>query len=294
MTTTTTTVKAMSLESAKEEIASRETTKIRNKIATIKGIVYNPKKVKFTVTPKIVETFSAYYAVKGELYTVNARYSNNIAYLAADIAKLEEQDELSKAEKARLAMERKEVAESQACYRYFKKVQDNAMTDAFNTIEDVLYNAYVNRFEDGEGWNKAVSDYFTQFDMTCDKTMFAFLDKNMGSKSSNVKNYCDFHVDNMSALAFTKLFLDCILQVMIDKSQLSMKIVKSTLDGSAMARIEELEGVIVVVKPETVEDYKKAFEKIGLAPLSASCKKADYIKVYNIAKKANLFAEVKF
>lgn len=298
MTNTMTVTKAMTIESAKNAITKEQENCVRNKIATIKGLQYDPKKVKMPVNGKINTLFSAYHAVKGKLYEVNSMYSNNIAYLSGEIMGLEDKDELTKAEKARLALCRADLARARACYNFFTKVQEKACTDVYNTVEDYLYNAYVARFDNEQGYRSAIEKYFAQFELKVDKTLVDFLMKNTGSKSAPIKNYCDFMVTNMSAVQFTKLFIDCILQVMIDKSLLSMKIEKSTLDGSGIITIEDFDGIITIRKPETVKDYEKAFATLNLPKPKRedgkSAKKEDYAKEYRKAKKAGLFAEYNF
>ena len=134
--------------------------------------------------------------------------------------------------------------------------------------------------------------------MQCDKSMVEFFSAFVGARVATTKDWAECMADNQTPSNFAKLMLALMLQLCVDKSLLSLKIAKSELSGETLVEIEEFKDIITVEKPTfktTIKEYKKILTKVGAGvpktEKGKAPKKEEYIKAYNKAKKAGLFAE---
>lgn len=298
----TTTITKINIAKALDNSANFARENLKDKVPYVKGIQYNPKKVKLSVTKAFVETMSQVYAFKSCVYNVDAKSRNNIAYHSTEIEKLIDKDVLTPQEQARLELHKSDRAKTQAGLRHYTKCQKATIQPILDDIATRLYTPYVNRQKDRKGWEKALNDYFASWEMTCDKTVVTFLSDNVGSRLAKVKDWHAFMVDNMVVNAFADLVLACLLQLCIDKSVISMKIVESTLDGAKMVECEETDNFVYIKalssEVNTIADYVKVLTDVGAEMPKAkdgkAPKKSDYVKAYNAAKRTGLFVEYKY
>lgn len=287
-------VKAPEIEKLASAIVAQERTYLKEKVQYVKGIKYNPKKVKFAWSKEMMEMLSKAYAYKGHIYDVDSKYRNNIAFLTQEIENIMDKEEKSDEDFARLNELDKERRKSQACLSAFKRGERENVQYIVDDINSRLYEAYCMRQVDENAWIKALSDYFKSFDMACDNSLVKFISDNVGSRVASVKNWHAFMVDNMTVNGFGDLVLSLLLQLAIDKSAFSAKIIESELKGVAKVAIEEFDSFKTVERPNaktTKAWYKAVLEEVGGEMPKANDKIDAYRKAYNKAKKARLFVE---
>jgi len=288
-------VKAPEMGAVIDSAIRVERENLKNKVQYVKGIQYAPKKVKLVASKAFVEDMSACYAFKAHVYDVDSKYRNNIAYLSAEMAELEGKEELSESEKARYALCKADRAKAQACLHAWNKAEKMAVQPTLDDIASRLYGAYVNRQVNEDGWKSALADYFTSYGMTCDDSVVKYLSDNVGSRLAKTRDWHKCLVDNMVVGQFADLVLALLLQLAVDKSIISGKIVESELKGVEVIMIEEFDDFKTVRRLDSVTatkaEYKAVLETVGAEMPKSGAKKADYVKAYNNAKKAGLFVE---
>ena len=295
MAKTTTIITNVNLNMALDNSVSYARENLVSKIAVVKGIQYNPKKVRITATKAYAAMISEAYAFKTCVYDVDSKSRNNIAYHNAEIEKLINKDTLTPQEEKRLALHIADRARTQAGLRAFTKAQRATVQPILADIASRLYDAYAMRMKDAKGWKAALSAYFESYEMRCDNSLVTFLSDNVGSRVARVKDWHSNMVDNMTPQAFADLFLACLLQLAVDKSMISMKIVESTLDGAKAVLCEDTDKYLYIkgldATTATIADYRKVLEECGAELPKSDAKKADYVKAYRQAKKVQLFVE---
>lgn len=285
--------KAPELEKVVDMTISVVRSNLKNKVQYVKGIKYDPKKVKICASKNFVEDMSSAYAFKSNVYNVNSKYRNNIAYLSSEMAKIEEKEEQDDDDKAYYALCASDRAKSQACLHAWNKAKKLTVQSTLDDIASRLYAPYVNRQVNDEGWNNAIKAYFASYGMECDPSLVRYLSDNVGSKVSSVRDWAKSMVDNMSAKAFAELFLALLLQLCVDKSVLSSKIAASTLDGVNLVMIEEFDSFKTVRRvPDTAKkaEFLAVLEDVG-AEIPSEKTKANLRDAYKKAKKDGLFVE---
>lgn len=293
--TTTVTVTNVNLDKALETSANYARENLKEKVAIVKGIQYNPKKVKIVVSKAYAEMVSSAYAFKTCVYNVDAKCRANISYYSSEIEKLMDKETRTKQEQASLELAIANRARTQAGLRAFTKAQRATIQPIIDDIASRLYNAYVNRMANPKMWENALTSYFASWEMACDKSLARFLSDNVGSRVARTKDWHATMVDNMATQAFADLFLACLLQLAVDKSIISMRIVESTLDGAKVVPCKETNSYLYIRKvcheTATIADYRRVLEECGATLPKSDAKKADYRKAYNQAKKVMLFVE---
>ena len=295
---TKTVISSINLEKALDNSANFARENLKEKVQYVKGIIYNPKKVKMTVTKAYAETMSQAYAFKSCIYDVDSKCRNNIAYHSAIIDDLASKDSLTEMEQARLALHKAERAKVQAGLRHFNKCQKATIQPIVDDIASRLYTAYTQRQIKPTVWENALNEYFASYEMKCDKTVVKFLSDNVGSRMAKTKDWHACMVDNMVVNQFAELVLACLLQLAIDKSVISATIVESTLKGASEVPTGEIDDYVYIkaLRPEvnTIEDYIYVLTQVGAMLPKSDAKKADYVKAYNDSKKSGLFVEYNY
>lgn len=281
--------KAMNAEKALELINASATNGLHEKVETIQGLKVNYKKISFQTSKPLTEMISKYYAGRAVLFSVYESYSNNLKYLSSKYDELDDKDNLSedeKVEKVRLEYEMKKVS---ACWRFFRRTQEDLQYPAYNSVTNAMYEAYCDRFDNENAWTNAIKAWFKNFEIELSDSMLRFVKLNFGSKSASLKKADSYQVSNMSGKEFQKLFLNVVTEVMVKKSQLSQKIVKQALDGKNLVTIDDFKEIVTICRPNTVKEYQNALEKLGY---TVKGDKKTLKSVYETAKKAGLFAEI--
>ena len=257
------------------------------------GIVYNPKAIKINFSKKATLELSTYYAIKTQLFNVARVYSNNIKVYQKRIDTLYAKEELSLEDKELLNSTLRNIQRSQVCYRYYRTKINKLLKPCLGVLGAELYQAYCNRFMQPKTWKEEVEKALKGLEVVSNDTIFNFLDKNIGSKSTSVNKLDKSIIDNLSVTSFNKLFLDCLLQLAIDKNTLSRVVIRDTLEDKEID-IEEFKDIIVIDRVNektTIKEYQALFNKIGV-DFKGFKKKEDYYKAYNKAKRDGLFAEM--
>ena len=262
------------------------------------GIVYNPKQVNMgsSWSKEFKELFSKSYAFKACAYNIDSKYRNNIAYISDELARLNALESLNAQQKAYVNLLLSERLKSQACLRAWNKQQRASLKPVFDEFK-TLYPYYLQRFEHKQEWYNSILEFCNAHNQQCNETLARFIDTCVGSRVAKTKDYHACMVDNLSESAFCSLVLACFLQLGVDKSQFSMKIVKSTLEGVNNILIEEFDEFTTVraldLEPNgaTVKDIKRVLVDVGAELPKSGAKRADYVKAYKKAKKAGLFVE---
>lgn len=295
---TTYTVTNINLEKALANSANFARENLKDKVQYVKGIMYNPKKVKMTVTKAYAEMISKAYAFKSCVYDVDSKCRNNIAYHSDIIDGLMTKDTLTEQEQKRLDLHKAERAKTQAGLRAFIKHEKDTISPILDDIASRLYEPYTQRQIKPQVWADALGKYFESYEMKCDKTVVTFLSDNVGSRMAKTKDWHKCMVDNMVVSQFAELVLACLLQLAIDKSIISMTIVESTLTGASEVPTGEIDDYVYIkalrADVNTTDDYIYVLTQVGATLPKAGAKKADYVKTYNQAKKSGLFVEYNY
>lgn len=291
-----TVVKAPEMEKVVESTKKVVRANLKEKVAYVKGIVYAPKKIRMgTWSESFKEDMSKAYAFKSNVYDVDSKYRNNIAYLSDQMSELEEKEELTEQEKARYALCKADRAKAQACLHAWTKAQRVAIQPTLDDIASRLYAPYVQRQVNEDGWKKAVYDYLESYDMKCHDTVVKYLSDNVGSRLAKTKDWATCMVDNMVVNQFAELVLALFLQLGIDKAQFDTKIVDKELEGTKLIMMEEFDSFKTIRRLDpmyaTVAEYKAVLKEVGAEMPKSTAKKADYVKAYAKAKKQGLFVE---
>lgn len=291
-------VKAPEMDAVVNKTISAVRDNLRDKVQYVKGIHYIPKKVKITVSKTFVEEMSQAYAFKSNVYNVDSKYRNNIAYLSNEMARVAEKDEQSDSDKAYYALCASDRAKAQACLHAWTKSEKKTVQPTLDDIASRLYTPYVDRQVNGEGWNNALKEYFASYGMECDSSLVKYLSDNVGSRMAKTRDWSTTLVDNMVVGQFADLILALLLQLCIDKNALSSKIVASTLEGVSLVMIEEFDSFKTIRRLDpmtaTKAEYKAVLESVGATMPKSGAKKDEYKKAYNNAKKAGLFVEYNY
>lgn len=280
-------------EKVLEKAQAQAVESIKSKVAHVKGIKYDAKKIKFVSSKPFTECMSKIYAVKEVVYVADSKYRNNIAYLSDRLDEVSSVEEITEENEKEILAITSDIAKARACFRFFKKKEEGSYNDTLESIE-TMYPAYVNRIIEPEKWAETLEDYFKVFGMECDKSVVKFFSDFVGARVATTKDWADCLVDNMTPSNFAKLMLALMLQLCVDKAVLSQKIIKSELDGSELVNIDEFAEMICVPRPTyktTKDEYKAVLEAVGAGVPKANAKKEEWVKAYNKAKKAGLFVE---
>lgn len=297
-TTNTVVTKAPELEAVVEASMEQVRKNLKEKVKVVKGIVYNPQKVKTgQFSAQFKADMSKAYAFKLNTYEVDSKYRNNVQYLSSMMSALEKKDSLSKSEQARYELCKADRARSQACLSAWTKMQKKSIQPTLDDIEARLYDAYTERQVDRQGWVAALTRYFASYNMPCSESLVEFINDNIGSRVAKKKDYHKCMVDNHTPSQFSDLFLALMLQLSVDKAQFDMKIIKSTLKGTEEVMIEEFDQFITVKhfnpigREATIEKYRSILVEVGAELPKSNAKKAEWKEAYEKAKKQGLFVE---
>lgn len=285
--------KAPGMDALCDATAKKIRCNIKEKVKMVLGVNYDAKSIKMKVSKTFTEDMSKAYTFKGNVYNVDAKYRNNIAYLSSEMAKVVAKEEISETDKAYYDLCASDRAKAQACLHAWNKAEKKTVQPTLDDIASRLYDAYTLRQVNREGWKSALKGYFASYDMPCDATLVEFINDNLGSKVAKVRNWDKSLVDNMAVQAFAELFLALLLQLCVDKSVLSNKIVASTLDGVKTVMMEEFDSFKTVRRvPDTAKkaEFLAVLEDVG-AEIPSEKTKANLMDAYKKAKKAGLFVE---
>ena len=256
--------------------------------------VYNVKAIKIAYSEESKNTLSEYYATKMHLCEVTKKYQNNIGYYMAKIEQLEEAEKLSLEEEKKLHELKLELERSQVCYLYFKKKVNKTLKPILGTVKEDLYNAYVRKMVDDKEWKSQLEDFFNDYKIKMDESLYTFLDRSIGLKSQALSKRDNGQITALSKGVFKTLLFDILTQIAIDKQVLKKKVIEAVLDDSKLVEISEFASVIEIAKPSaktTVKEYQVILTKIGV-PFKKSDKKETLVNLYNQALSHNLFTEV--
>lgn len=291
-------VKAMEPEKAFEVATKKAVEDVKKKTKHVVGFEYDPKKVVFLTSQTLTSELSQVFAVRKGIHKVWSSYRNNIVYHMNAINNLLDKDELTEEDKKSLAKHREDVRISQACYGYFKSLEDKKIRPVLDKIADTMYKPYVARVLNPQGYANSVKAFFKDnYDVEVHDSFVKLVTENIGARSMAIKNWDKGFVDNMTPTQYAVLFLDFMLQVALDKSILSCKIIKSTLDGTKLAEIEEFKNYVLAEKWNedlTVKYMVGILVKVGANKLdkkkiTVNSLKKDVVKVYKDAQKSGLF-----
>lgn len=275
------------LENAKEKVSKS----VKEKKPTFKGVQYNSKKIKVVFSKEMTETLSSYYATKQSLFEVASMYQNNIKVYQARLDsefKAETPDEYVINEITSLMLK------SQACYKFFKAKINKELKPVLALVSDDLYNAHIERFEKEDAFKSALADFFKAQKMELTDTMYGFIDKCIGVRSTGASRLNVGTIDNLNKGAFRRLLIDIVCQLALDKSVLSKVVMNETLDGTKEVEIKEFEDVTIINKPTyktTIEQYKAIFDTVGV-DYKGIKGKDNFVNLYNKSLKQGLFVEM--
>lgn len=278
------------IKGANAQASEKAVKSLKEKKPTFTGVQYNSKKIKVVFSKDMTNTLSNYYAVKTTLFEVARVYQNNIKVYQARINN-ESEKENPNADIINETM--KLMLKSQACYKYFKAKINKELKPILTLVSDELYDAHITRFDNESNFKELLGEFFKAQGMELTDSLYTFIDKCIGVKSSSASKLNVGTIDNLGKGAFRKLIIDIICQVALDKSVLSKVIIEDTLNGTEIVDIKEFETITVVAQPTyktTLEDYKKIFDTVGV-DYKGLKKKAEFVELYKKSLKAGLFAE---
>lgn len=265
------------------------------KVQQTNALLEQCKNVSLTSSNKFNEFITTYYTVGSNVCELMNKYANTLAYYKEKIDVCDNSVELENLQEKSLQV--------QAIYKHLKKETLKQRKNAYEEINDTLYSAYVNRFSNRQAFENAITLWLKKFDLTTYNGVVEFVINAMGCKSSNLKRLVDdVTIENLSKKAFSKLFLDTILQIALINNCISNKVIKKEV--KALLEIDVKNYEFTYYPTFTGKESKKILKE-RLSEVGFDCTKhgqnikksvskwllSDYVGAYKKALRQGYFLE---
>lgn len=239
------------------ETKEQKQKELKIKKPVLNKVKYDASLLKFNATQDFKEMLTKIYATMVDAYGVHEKVVKQIVILDDKKSKITCKTELTDDDYTVIENIESEKSKLRKLADAYKKNETAIQSSVINALIKTTYDTYKNRFDDGKGFFKALNAWAKTYGQNLDNTVLSFIDKNVGSKPASIATWGDGLLDNTSDGVYALTVLYCLMQVAIDKNQMSMKLIEKSFD-----EIEEIANTFNAYKAIQVPSRTtKAFYK---------------------------------